>query len=63
MKNSLLWFIFVLMLIYQHTIMLNTDLKMWIVNNFIISGIVATYCIIQGIKAIRRKKPYESISN
>lgn len=63
MKNSLLWFIFVLMLIYQHTVMLKTDLNMWILNNFFISGIAATYCIIQGIKAIRRKNPHESISN
>lgn len=56
MKKSLPWFILILLLTYQHLVLFQTDMKMWFLNNFFISGLAATYCFIKAIQALRGKK-------
>ena len=53
MKKAILCFSIVILLVYQHTFILKADINTWFLNNFCISGLLATYCVAKGVVALK----------
>lgn len=55
MKKATMYFFVVLLLIYQNTMLLQSDLKTWIMSVFCVFGAISVYCISKGIKELTRR--------
>lgn len=60
-KKAAFYFGLVAVLLFQHTFILSTDITAWFLFNFYIAGLVATVCIVKGIKLLKIKS-YQNLT-
>ncbi|MCS0827838.1 hypothetical protein NX029_28530 [Cytobacillus firmus] len=52
-KKAAFYFGLVAVLLFQHTLILSTDITAWFLFNFYIAGLIATVCVAKGIKQLK----------